>query len=85
MLQRRKIGCWLGGSYIGIVRYADNLFLICLLICLSAEGLQEMIKTCKEYAKEYGLTFSTDVIPSKSKTKCLKFEINPHTQSYAVR
>ena len=29
------------------------------------------------YAKEYGLTFSTDVIPSKSKTKCLKFEINP--------
>ena len=36
-----------------------------------------MIKTCEEYAKEYGLAFSTDVIPSKSKTKCLKFEVNP--------
>ena len=36
-----------------------------------------MIKTCEVYAKEYGLTFSTDVIPSKSKTKCLKFKINP--------
>ena len=72
-LRRRKIRCWLGGSYIEIVGYSDDLF----LICPSAEGLQEMIKTCEVYAKENGLTFSTDVIPSKSKTKCLKFEINP--------
>ena len=72
-LRRRKIGCWLDGSYIGVVGYADDLF----LICPSAEGLQEMIQTCEEYAKEYGLAFSTDVIPSKSKTKCLKFEVNP--------
>ena len=63
-LRRREIGCWLDGSYIGVVGYADDLF----LIFPSAEGLQEMIKTCEEYAKEFGFAFSTDVLPSKSKT-----------------
>ena len=65
-LRRRKIGCWLGGSYIGIVGYADDLF----LICPSVVGLREMIKTCEEYAKEYCLTFSTDVShPLKKQNK----------------
>ena len=35
-----------------------------------------MIKTCENYANEHGLTFSTDIIPFKSKTKCIKFEVD---------
>ena len=71
-LRRKKVGCWLGGKYTGIVGYADDL----LLLCPSANGLQTMIKTCENYANEHGLTFSTDIIPSKSKTKCIKFEVD---------
>ena len=70
-LRRKKVGCWLGGKYTGIVGYADDL----LLLCPSAKGLQTMINTCENYANEHALTFSTDIIPSKSKTKCIKFEI----------
>ena len=35
--------------------------------------MQEMLVTCEPYAKEHNLQFSTDVIPSKSKTKCIAF------------
>ena len=37
------------------------------------EALQEMLHTCHEYAQEYGLKFSTNPDPVKSKTKCLSF------------
>ena len=33
--------------------------------------LQTMIKTCEDYANEHNLVFSTDPIPSKSKSKCM--------------
>ena len=32
-----------------------------------------MLKVCQEYAREHNLVFSTDPIPSKSKTKCMYF------------
>ena len=35
-----------------------------------------MIRTCEDYANTYGLTFSTDINPSKNKTKCIKFEVD---------
>ena len=33
--------------------------------------MQQMLKTCNEYAEEFNLTFSTDPNPALSKTKCL--------------
>ena len=32
-----------------------------------------MLSTCEKWAKEYGMQFSTDPIPAKSKSKCLFF------------
>ena len=32
-----------------------------------------MLKICEDYAKEHNLTFSTDLNPLKSKTKCISF------------
>ena len=36
-------------------------------------GLQKMMNICEDYAKEHNLAFSTNVIPKKSKTKCVAF------------
>ena len=68
-LRKRKTGCWVGNMFIGIVGYADNL----LLLAPTLDGLQDMTKTCEEYAKTHNLTFSTHPDTNKCKTKCLAF------------
>lgn len=74
-LRSKKTGCWIDGLYLGILGYADDVF----LLSPSLDGLQEMIKTCEEFAKENNLTFSTDPNPNKCKTKCLAFLKKPRT------
>ena len=69
LLRSRRSGCWMFGNYAGIVGYADDNW----LLAPKRAALQEMINTCAEYAPEHNLTFSTDVIPHKSNTKCLVF------------
>ena len=69
LLRKRRSGCWIQGTFSGIVGYADDNF----LIAPSREALQDMLDTCHEYAKEFNLKFSTDPDPAKSKTKCLLF------------
>ena len=49
--------------------YADDIF----LLCPSRPALQAMVKECEDFAKVNNLTFSTDVDPCKSKTKCIIF------------
>ena len=39
----------------------------------SLDSLQDMLKTCEEFAEEYGLQFSTDPNPKKCKTKCIAY------------
>ena len=68
-LRSRRSGCWMGSTYLGILGYADDNF----LLAPSREALQSMLDTCEEYAQEHNLKFSTNVIPAKSKTKCLAF------------
>jgi hypothetical protein len=72
-LRRSKIGCWLGQNYVGVVGYADDLF----LISPSIDGLQDMLRVCERYAGDHNLKFSTDVNPNKSKTKCMAFLHKP--------
>ena len=69
ILRKNKSGCWVKGSFFGILGYSDD----SLLLAPSLESLQEMIKTCEDYAKSHNLRFSTDQDPNKCKTKCIAY------------
>ena len=49
--------------------YADDL----ILLAPNREVLQSMLVVCEKYGVEHNLVFSTDPVPSLSKTKCLYF------------
>ena len=68
-LRRIKAGCYIGRDFVGVLGYADDLF----LLSPTLDGLQDMLKVCEKYAKQYNLAFSTNENPNKSKTKCLAF------------
>ena len=68
-LRRNRSGCWVGQTFMGLLGYSDNNF----LLAPSRESLQDMLRICESYAASHGLKFSTDPNPKKSKTKCLLF------------
>ena len=68
-LRRMKIGCRIGRNYVGVLGYADDLY----LMSPSLDGLQDMLKVCEKYAENHNLKFSTDENPNKSKTKCMAY------------
>lgn len=69
LLRKRRSGCWVNDEFNGIVGYSDDL----LLLSPSLDALQDMLLTCEKYAMEHNLQFSTNFIPSKSKTKCMAY------------
>ena len=69
LLRKKRTGCWINNNYIGILGYADDIF----LLSPTRDGLQEMVKTCDNYATHHNLTFSTNSDYRKCKTKCLAF------------
>ena len=46
--------------------YADDL----ALLAPNREVLQQMVLVCERYGQDHNLVFSTDPVPSLSKTKC---------------
>ena len=68
-LRKKKLGCYVGGLWIGACAYADD------LLCLAPTRLvlQQMMEVCEQYGRDHNLVFSTDPIPSKSKTKGIYF------------
>ena len=68
-LREAGLGCHLGGLFVGCLGYADDL----LLLSGSRSGLQSMVNMCDRFTKMKNLKFSTNVDPSKSKTKCIVF------------
>ena len=52
----------------GVHGYADDLFL-----CPSRSGLKKMLNIASRFAAEHKISFSTNVIPAKSKTKGIVF------------
>ena len=68
-LRRMNIRCCIGQNYVGVIGYADDLF----LMCPTLDGLQKMLNVCEKYASDHNLCFSTDPDPNKSKTKCMAF------------
>ena len=68
-MRRKKSGCWVNGTFLGLLGYSDDNF----VLAPSRGALQEMLLTCENYAASHGLKFSTDPDPKKSKTRCLSF------------
>ena len=68
-LKRRRSGCSINDNYLGIIGYSDDKY----LLTPSLEALQDMLKTCEEFAEEHGLQFSVDPNIKKCETKFLGF------------
>ena len=66
-LRRLGLGAHVAGLFMGAVCYADDV----LLIAPSRNAMQRMLLELEEFAYESNITFSTDPVPSKSKSKCL--------------
>ena len=76
LFQILRQGCHINDIFLGCFGYADDL----MLLSASKSGLQEMIRTCEQFAKKKNLKFSTNVDPTKSKTKGIIFSKNPVRQ-----
>ena len=68
-LRELGVGCHLGGWWYGAACFADDLF----LLAPSRTAAVMMLETCEQYALQHNLQFSTDVNPTKSKSKCIYF------------
>ena len=68
-LRDAGVGCHIGGTFLGAFGYADDV----TLLAPSRQGLQAMLKVCEDFAASHSMQFSTDPVPSKSKTKCMFF------------
>ena len=69
LLDRAGAGNRVKGLYMGLFCYADDL----ALASSSIASLQTMLNITADYAKKHNITFSTNVIVSKSKTKSMIF------------
>ena len=77
-LRSLKLGCHVAGVWVGASAYADDL----ALLAPDRYTLQRMVTVCEEYAMEHNLMFSTDIDPSKSKTKCILFSPKRRNKVY---
>ena len=68
-LRDLNLGCHIKGYWLGACGYADDL----ILLATSRDSLQRMLNICEKYSSEHNLEFSTNPVPSKSKTKCIYF------------
>ena len=62
----------------GASGYADDL----LLLAPVRSVLAEMVRVCEEYGQQHNMVFSTNPVPSKSKTKCMFFCGQQHGVRY---
>ena len=66
-LRQLGVGCHVGGLFVGVVVYADDV----LLMAPTRGAMQAMLSKCEDYAARHNIMFSTDADPKKSKTKCI--------------
>ncbi len=66
-LRSSGIGCHIGGLYVGVVGYADDL----LLLAPNREAAMKMLKICETFTEAHNIKFSTNEDPSKSKSKAI--------------
>ena len=66
-LRQLGVGAYVGGVFMGVAAYADDL----VLVAPTRHAMQQMLAVCEDYAARYNIFFSTDENPKKSKTKCI--------------
>ena len=66
-LRALGLGAHVAGLFMGAVCYADDV----LLIAPTRSAMQRMLLEIETFAAESNVVFSTDPLPSKSKTKCI--------------
>ena len=71
-LREACVGYHVGGVFLGAFGYADDV----TLLAPTRKALQTMLKICEDFATSHSMEFSTDPVPSKSKSKCLFFSRN---------
>ena len=69
ILKKSGSGCMISNYYAGVNCSADDL----LFLCPSRSGLQEMLDIASKYVADHRISFSTNIDPSKSKTKGIIF------------
>ena len=66
-LRQMGVGCHISDKFIGAAGFADDI----ILIAPSSRTMEIMLEQCESYANQNNLKFSTDINPSKSKSKCI--------------
>ena len=67
LLRESGFGCHIGGVFVGVVGYADDL----LLLAPTRDAAQKMLEICEAFRSQNNIQFSTNKDPSKSKSKAL--------------
>ena len=67
LLREAVVGCHVGGLFVGMVGYANDL----LLLAPSRDAAQKMINTCEKFTRKNNIFFSTHGKPEKSKSKAI--------------
>ena len=68
-LREAGLGCHISGVFLGAYGYADDV----TLLAPTRQGLQAMLQICEDFAAAHSMLFSTDLVPARSKTKCMLF------------
>ena len=66
-LRSAGVGCHVGGVFLGVMAYADDL----ILLAPNRAAAAQMLGICEEWAKDSNVLFSTDLNPKKSKSKII--------------
>ena len=66
-LRELGLGAHVSGIFVGVVCYADDV----LLIAPTRNAMQRMLLEIENFAAAANIDFSTDPLPSKSKSKCI--------------
>ena len=66
-LRSAGVGCHVGGVFLGVMAYADDL----ILLAPNRAAAAQMLGICEEWAKDSNVLFSTDLNPKKSKSKVI--------------
>ena len=75
-LRESGFGCHVGGVFVGVVGYADDL----LLLAPTRDSAQKMLKICEDFTNQNNIRFSTHEDPAKSKSKAL-YVVGPQVRA----
>ena len=71
ILKESGLGCYIDIFFFGLLGYADDFS----LISPTRAGLQSMLQIAEAFFKKHGIDISVNIVPEKSKTKCLAFNV----------